>query len=360
MASFIKVVSKMKNVAVKLLMVSSLMALTACSINDDSFFPSLLRSDSQTDNAVTSNTAYFNADTGTFVGQKIEAFRKELAHIQQSNDSNTKELQKLRNSVLDNTTQYNKFVADIETKLQVGTTPGNPNMYNLLQNAQNNVQAISANYVSLDSLSSRVAANSTSVNYLVDSLASAFNISGAVEKDHSNLRNLQNQAEQLSVLINNLNAEINQDIASQQQYLSSAMAQVNNLNSAIQVGSFKSAPARAVRPLFSTPSKPLAHHKLKSPAKMSGKALFVARFEDDNVNYKDGLKIAINAALEKKPNAVFEVVAVSNTSNSAKSKDHAGRIMKEIVALGVNANQVNLSSKNNTSVVVAEVQVFVK
>lgn len=349
----------MKNVAVKLLMVSSLMALTACSTNDDSFFPSLLR-DSQTDNVVTSDTAYFNADTGTFVGQKVEAFRKELAHIQQSNDSNTKELQKLRSSVLDNTTQYNKFVADIETKLQVGTTPGNPNMYNLLQNAQNNVQAISASYVSLDSLSSRVAANSTSVNYLVDSLASAFNISGAVEKDHSNLRNLQNQAEQLSVLINNLNAEINQDIASQQQYLSSAMAQVNNLNSAIQVGSFKSAPAKVVRPLFSTPSKPLAHHNLKSPAKMSGKALFVARFEDDNINYTDGLKIAVNAALEKKPNAVFEVVAVSNTSTSAKAKDHASRIMKEIVALGVNANQVNLSSKNNTNVVVAEVQVFVK
>lgn len=349
----------MKKIAVKLLMMSSLLAATACTSSGG--FPSLFGS---ADNNVTSTNASYSPApgtyTGTFVGQKVIAFRKELNQIKESTKINRNELQQIRNDILSNTTLYNKNIGTIETKLQVGTTPGNPNMYNLLQQAQNQAQALTLNANSLENLSSKVANNATSINYLLDSIRAAFHISGAVDEDHRDLRNLQNEAEQLSVTVNNLNSEINTDTARQQQFVANAQSQLNRLNNAIKNGSFQPNSGSSYQKPALFGHNAGRRNGGAARYALPGKPLFVAKFAKDDVDYKDGLNSAVKAALERKPNVAFEVVAVSDVSSQGKAQSHANRIFQEIIAMGVDAAQVNISARNNSKVTAPEVMIFVK
>jgi len=359
----------MKNIALKLWMISSVLALAACSSNNENF-PSL-GTGSQ------SASGGSSVNTGTFVGQKVIAFRQELSQIQASSRANNEELQRIRDNILKNTTEYNKNTGAIETRLQVGTTPGNPTLYTILGQAQNNIQTMGANNNALEGLSARVANNATSNGYLLDSVRAAFSISGAVDEDHAQLRTLQNEVEQTGVLINNLNTEVTSDLARQQQHLAQANAQINHLGSAIRVGNFQGAPrasnvARPERPLFSGKSTPVAaplrpvpvrnveRASMGRPTPLPGKPLFAVKFSRDDIDYKSDLTTAVNAAVNRKPNAVFEVVGVSNVANRNKAQAHADKIFREIVALGVNANNVNIGAKISDTLQVAEVLVFVK
>jgi len=351
----------MKKIAAKILMASLFPALAACSSTEG--FPSLFGFSGN--NVTSTNASYSSAPgtySGTFVGQKVIAFRKELAEIKESARINRNELQQIRNNILNNTTSYNKNIGTIETKLQVGTTPGNPNMYNLLQQAQNQAQALSLNANALENLSSKVANNATSINYLLDSIRAAFHISGAVDEDHRDLRSLQNEAEQLSVTINSLNKEITTDSNRQQQFVADAQVQLNRLNNAIKAGNFQGN-AAVKRPV----GKPVLFGNNASSANagtaryaLPGKPLFVAKFAHDNVDYKDGLRTAVKAALERKANAVFDVVAISDVSSQGKAQNHANRIFQEIIEMGVNAGQVNISARNNAKTTIPEVMIFVK
>ena len=166
----------MKNTVLKLLVASTVVLTSACA-GPDGWFPSLLGSDSQEDtrtngNIVVRSGSYEDArgaNTGTFVGQKIIAFRQELEQIKVSHQINREELNRIQKNIAANSTQYNKTVGSIETKLQIGTTPGNPNLYNMLQQAQNNVQTMSLNANALDNLSVKVSNDATSTVYLIDS-----------------------------------------------------------------------------------------------------------------------------------------------------------------------------------------------
>ena len=56
--------------------------------------------------------------------------------------------------------------------------PGNPQMYALLQSAQNNVQQMNVNSNALQQLSARVTSDASVVNNLLDSIRATFSIPG--------------------------------------------------------------------------------------------------------------------------------------------------------------------------------------
>ena len=342
----------MKNISLKLLVISTVALTSACS---GSGFPSLFNG-ADNGNIVVRSGSYEDAkgaNTGTFVGQKVIAFRQELQQISVSNQSNGEEFSRISKNIAANATQYNNTIGSVNEKLQIGTTPGNPNLYNMLQQAQNNVQTMSMNANALNNLSVKIANNATSTAYLIDSVRAAFNISGAVDEDHRQLRILQNEAEQLLVSVNSLGDQVNNDAARQQEYLISAQNQIARLNDAVRVGSFAgaaptsiarpAAPVAAPRPaLFGSASANVpattTAKTSATPAFMNGKPLFVAKFNRDNVSYKEGLSTAVKAAVKRKSNTVFEVVAVADGASTAKAREHATRIFEEIAAMGVSPN----------------------
>lgn len=368
----------MKKIAIKLSLASlSIFAFCGCTYSSDALFPSLMGMDSSDEISAQSSSDVKSGEipelgstnfkpleisqggnTGTFVGQKVVTFRGELSQLQNAIRKHNEDLQKVRGSVINNALQYHKLIGTIEAKLQVGTTPGNPQMFNMLQAAQNNIQVMNANTIALNQLSTRVTSDSAMTNYLLDSIRAAYSVSGAVDEDHKQLRILENETNQTSILIASLLNEINSDASRQQQYIETARNYIIDLSGAIKAGS------------YGVNNVPLATGSYKTTsnygnaATASGSPLFVARFNKTNVKYHDGLKQAVSRAIEKKPGVMFEVVAVSPASGNAltknSAKNNASQIFQDMIDMGVGAERISLSSKTSGSTNSAEVQIFVK
>ncbi len=364
----------MKNVAIKVFAAFCALGLAGCASDDEGMFPSLLGSDSQENIYAGSSNVVNGSYTGTFVGQRVSAFRQELSQIKQAQKSGERQLEKINANISNNASLYQKTISAVETKLQAGTTPGNPNMYAMLQQAQGNVQTMFANANALENLSNKTANILTSVNYLENSIAAAFSISGAVDEDHKQLRELQNDAMTTAQKAAALNENVAAAANFQQQSAIQASQEINALHESVKNGSNTFTAAR--RPIVTqrtsayAPVVPVARSaKPLAPAKRAAASavaangtlpLFSVRFADNNVDYKDGLNSAVKSALNRKPNASFEVVAVSNSGSQNNAQQHASRIFEEIVKFGANANNVSLNARISEKAPVAEVQVFVK
>ncbi len=362
----------------KIAKISSLLltmaALSGCTYSSDAIFPSLFGEDSENVSSeneaknagIVLGTTNFEpvnisevSNTGTFVGQKVLTFRNELSQLQTSIKENNAELQKLRSSVVNNALQYHKTIGMIEAKLQVGTTPGNPLMYEMLAKAQNNIQVMSTNSASLNQLSAKVAADTANTDYLVDAIRSAYSISGAVDEDHVQLRTLENEAGQTSILMHSLLNEINSDISRQQQYVETANNNIVKLSDAIRVGSYgvNNVPMGNL-PVMGNAFSP-RHAPKASPAMISGKPLLAIKFTSPDVKYQEGLKQAVANAVAKKPDITFDVVAV-NPARGGSAQKYASAVFQDIIDLGVNADKVNISSKTDAKAKSPAVMVFVR
>ena len=350
--------------------------LGGCTYSSDSIFPSLFGSDVQEQTAENHYSANAGivlgstnfepvnvsevSNTGTFVGQKVMTFRGELSQLQNSIRANNAELQKIRSSIINNALAYHNTVAEIETKLQVGTTPGNPHMFEKLAKAENNIQVMNTNSAALNQLSAKISADTANTDYLVEAIRSAYSISGAVDEDHRQLRILENEAGQTSILMHSLLNEINSDINRQQQYVKTANSNIANLSSAIRVGSFgvNNAPI-SKSPLMTPMASNMNQNVAETPSFAGDKPLFAVRFANKDVNYKDGLKKAVANAVAKKKNVVFDVVAV-NSLQSSSANEYASKIFQEVIGLGITADRVNISSKVDALADYPSVMIFVK
>ena len=97
---------------------------------------------------------------------------------------------------------------------------------------------------------------------------------------------------------------------------------------------------------------------------MSSKPLFVAKFNKENVQYKEALKRAVNSARNKKPNVMFEVVAVSPANgkqlSSGSAKNNATKIFQDMVNMGVSADNIALAARTSAEANSSEVHIYVK
>jgi len=178
------------------------------------------------------------SDTGTLVGQKVLSFRDELTELQTSIKQNNEELQKVRASVINNAVDYHNTTAAMEAKLQLGTTPGNPIMYQMLQKTQNNVVVMDENANTLNKIYNQAASDMSVVNNLQQSIRATYAVSGAVDEDHAHLRTLENECDQTALVINSLLSEVGNDYSRQVEYAATARHYLTSLDKAIKVGSY--------------------------------------------------------------------------------------------------------------------------
>ena len=89
------------------------------------------------------------------------------------------------------------------------------------------------------------------------------------------------------------------------------------------------------------------------------KPLFVVNFANDNINYKEALKQAVGSAVAQKKDVIFDVVGVNSLQGNNAQK-YASKIFQEIIAMGVTADRVNISSKTDAQISNPSVMVFVR
>jgi len=302
--------------------------------------------------------------TGTSVGAKVESLRDELRSLQSTMVTQTGRVNTLRAQATANSRDYHETKGAITSRLQRGTTPGNPELVGQWNSAQAELDAISSDINAMSGLSTEIATNASTANYLLEATQATFSLSGAVEEDHRQLRILQDETRQTTVLIERLLTELRDDIARQTTYVANERSTLTTLANAIKVGElFGSGLAVSnIAPPAAQAAAPAA------PAAAGSPALVTIRFDRPNVQYQQALYTALSRALEVRPAAQFDVVAVSPSAGSpdrvqiaqSQSRRNAETVVRTMNEMGLPADRIRLSATTRADISANEVRVYVR
>ncbi|MAR88500.1 MAG: hypothetical protein CMM17_09395 [Rhodospirillaceae bacterium] len=293
--------------------------------------------------------------TGTLVGNKISTLRDDLKRLQSSIEIENNDLQAVRSKSNSNSKTYHDRVAVMRSKLQLGTTPGNPMMVEAWNAAQEQLEKVNDDIGEMNSLSSRVAADASMSAYLLDATRASFGISGAVDEDHQQLEVLEDEVSQTVVLIERLLTELSDDIRRQSNYVANERNQLNTLALAIKNGEFFG-PSLASTAYNVSSVKPPNVTSSKTGLNR-GRPLVIIRFNQPNVNYEQALYTAVNKVLQNQPNATFDLVAVSSVNggtakaalNANETRRNAQNVLRSLVDMGLPPGRVSLSATSSSS-----------
>jgi hypothetical protein len=301
--------------------------------------------------------------TGTAVGQKVQSLRAELDQLDSAAHSEAATLQQLRQTTRESAADYFNAVAAIDAKLQVGTTTGNPILIAQWNQAQAKLDVLSQNVGSLNSLSTQIAGSASKAAYILDSVRATFGLSGAVDEDHVHLAALEDDVNRTVVLIDRLLNEISGDLSRQSSYVSAERRNLQTLSLAINNGELYGQ-SLANRPYMSgfssSGTAPATSHD-------SGRPLVVIRFDRNNVNYQHAVYQAVSQALDRYPQASFDVVAVSPTGGNAAegalaaedAKRNADGVARTLSQMGLPSGRIQMSASTSSTATLTEVRIYV-
>lgn len=296
-------------------------------------------------------------NTGTFVNQKVSQFNSELNQLRGTLSVRNNQLEAIRSQTVGNASTYHGMVGGIKSRLQVGTTPGNPQLMSQWRSAQEQLNRIEGDIANMNQLAAQVAADSAMSSYLLDSVRAAYSLTGAVDDDHRKLRSLEDEVNQTTVTIERLLNELKTDIGRQQQFVANERDNLMELASDINAGQlYGSQRAGSGGPQMAS----------AAPGDFSQRRpLVVIRFDRQDVAFEPALYQAVSRALERRPDAVFDLVAVSpGTGNQSMStgtaRSNAERVLNSLAGMGLPSDRVMLSAMASPTAQSAEVHIYVR
>jgi hypothetical protein len=308
-------------------------------------------------------------NTGTFVGQQVNSLRGDLGRLSDAMSRHGADLQRVRAALSSDANTYYTLVGSINSRLQVGTTPGNPQLVSQFNQAQRTLDRMNDDLAGLSTLSNQTASDLALAAYLLEEIKAAFALQGAVDEDHRQLSILQNQVNGDIVQIQQMTRTVTDDITRQNNYIVTERQNLSTLALAIKNGelygqSFAARPPAVASTTGSTPAYAAAQ-----PASIGERRpLVTIRFDRPDVPYEQALYTAVSRALDRRPNAVFDLVAVSPSAGSAaqvsinadESKRNAETVMRSLSKMGLPADRVAVSSMTSANVRASEVEIFVR
>ncbi len=307
--------------------------------------------------------------TGTLVGQKVAQLRGELATLRDNVQRRNESLQKIRRTTTENAQRYHGTVAAINARLQLGTTPGNPVLVGQWNTAQSELDRIGLDIVEMNGLANAVAADSAMVSYLLETTRATYGLQGAIDDDHRQLAVLEDETNRTLVMIDRLLNELSEDVGRQTAYVGNERRNLTVLSLAIKNGEYygQGLSSRAYFPATSL----VAAARSGSGGDLAAaerRPLVVVRFDRADVPYQQALYNAVSRALERHPQATFDLVAVTpsqgtpaeNALNASKAKRHADDVLRTLTEMGLSANRVNLSATTSADAATSEVHIYVQ
>ena len=290
-------------------------------------------------------------DTGTFVGQKVRAIRGDMERLSDSINQHNAELQRARAALAGDASAYFTMTGGINSRLQVGTTPGNPELVAQFGQAQNQLDRMAGDVGQLNALSSGVSSDLALAAYAIQEIRAAFALQGAVDEDHRQLNALQAQANSDVVVIQQLTQAVTDDLTRQNGYINNERRNLATLSLSIKNGELygQSFAARSPTALAAAGTTP-AYAAAAPTSVRERRPLVTIRFDRPDVPYEQALYTAVSRALERRPSAVFDLVAVSPSAGSAaqvsigadQAKRNAENVMRALSKMGLPADRVAL------------------
>jgi outer membrane lipoprotein SlyB len=308
--------------------------------------------------------------TGTIVGAKVQSLRGDVQRLEAAISQQNGTLQQLRQSMAQNAGNYFTLVGSINSRLQVGTTPGNPELLAQWNQAQGALDRMNNNVAQLNSLANQVAQDSSLASFILQSIRAAYALQGAVEEDHRQLRELEAEVQRNQVPIDTLLNALSDDIQRQGTYVANERSNMVTLSLAIQNGQLYG-PSLASRGFVSTPMgapSAAATRERPVPGLAERRPLVIIRFDQPTVDYEQALYTAVRRALDRRPDANFDLVAVAPNAGSPAqvalhsdaSKRNAESVMRSLTGMGLPADRITLSATTSASVQANEVQIYVR
>ncbi|HEX6980147.1 MAG TPA: hypothetical protein VF342_12690 [Alphaproteobacteria bacterium] len=331
----------------------------------------------QSGQAGTTTTTAAASPTTTVVGQRVARLREDVQRLQSSVAANSRALQQRRADAVQAAQRYYTLVGGINARLQVGTTPGNPVLQGQWAEANQELDRIAAEIGRMTALSNDVAGDAALAAFLLESIRAAYALSGAVEEDHRQLAALEDEVNRSTVTIDRLLNELSEDVTRQSAYVSRERSNMTTLAVAIKNGELYGGGLanRTFGPLTPPDSAPAVQSRAstgqsaRSAAPAPGdRPLVVIRFDRPKPSYEQALYTAVSRALERRPQAIFDVVAVATTKGNqaqaalaqTNSKRQAEQVVRSLTDMGLPPSRVRLSSTTSASAQSNEVHLYVR
>ncbi|MEC9044638.1 MAG: hypothetical protein VX879_02930 [Pseudomonadota bacterium] len=307
-------------------------------------------------------------NTGTVVGNKVAAIRDDLRRLQTSVEKQNRDLQGARTVANANSRGYHERVASMRSKLQLGTTPGNPVLVKEWNSAQAQLEKVNNDLSAMTALSGRVAADAALSAYILDATKAAFGLSGAIDEDHSQLAVLEDDVSQTVILIERLLTELSDDIRRQTNYVANERGELNTLALAVKNGEFFGPSLATTSYTMGSAKAEPGKSRISNIRRQRDRPIVVIRFDRPNVNYEQALYTAVNRVLQRKPDATFSLIAVSSVSggaaksalNSNETRRNAQSVLRSLVDMGLPPSRVTMSAETSASNPGNEVHIYLR
>lgn len=342
---------------------------------------------------------YYRDGTETIVGRKVDGLRSELFDLQGKVAALSEALANLEITGQHQAAEYYASVATISTQLQSGTTPGNPRLINKLNIARNNLERLSSNIANLNDLAVDISGAASMSSFLLESARATYGLSGAIEEDHVRLAQLEDAVNNTVVVIDRLLNNANDDITRTTAYLATERDNLRTLSLAINTGdlfgkSLSNRPFSNVEKANFTPVAASSYGGvMQQPGDSMGtlddqmaqqaafampgaatgvpespRPLVKIRFDRPDVSYEQPVYMAVNEALNRYPNARFELVAVHPSNGNAaevaiestRSRRNAERVLRSLTEMGLTMDRIDLSYTPSAEATTNEVHLYIR
>jgi len=314
--------------------------------------------------------------TETLVTRKVSELTNNLAQIQQKFSSLSDTLSNLQRVNQQQAADYYANVATINTQLQAGTTPGNPRLVGRLKDAESQLKTLGDSVTQLNGVAVEGASLSSEAGFLLEETRAAYSLSGAVEEDHVKLAEVEDSINNTMVLIDRILNTVSDDITRTSTYMSSERNNLRALTLSVTNGdlygkSLTNRPFSSAATYNGAPSQSASPAGQKQPQgqALSGpRPLAKIKFDRPDVNYEQPVYMAVNEAMQRYPNARFDLVAVHPSKGNAaevaiestKSRRNAEKVLRTLTQMGLPMEKIDLSYNEDPQATSSEVQIFVK
>jgi hypothetical protein len=301
------------------------------------------------------DAAKFGTPSGTSVGGRITQFRADLAQLQQAAVEEVQRGRQLQTDTEASVASYQITVGTMKAGQQGAAAPD----AGAWQRAQAQLRAISANLDQMNALAAEVAKNVAYAAYLRQSIGDANTAADATEEDRRQLITLQDAATQTSASLDQLLDGLQQEILSQSHFLGQEGANLAHIAPAGATAA-PGAPAQQSAP----PAAPGA----AGAGLAGGRPFVVIRFDNPSVDYEQQLHEAVNAALARRPDVAFDLVAAAPAGatpeeaaqNAETARVDADKVMRSLLGMGVRGDRISLSQVADPSLQNNEVRLYVR
>lgn len=323
--------------------------------------------------------------TQTLVTKKVDELTTDLNNLQGKVAMLSANLQALQREGEGKAAEYYAAVATINTQLQAGTTPGNPRLLKRVSAAEASLENLGSSVATLNQLAAEAATTSSEASYLLEAVRAAYGLSGAIEEDHVRLSELEDAINNTVVIIERLLNNVNDDITRTTTYLSSERNNLRTLALAVSNGdlygkSLSNRPFSSVATAYeasadatmsatnlAASSSYTAQPRAASPL-MGPRPLVKIKFDRTDVEYEEPVYVAVNEALQRYPDARFDLVAVHPTNGNAaevaiestRARRNAEKVLRTLTQMGLPLDRIDLSHKQSADAGSNEVHLYIR